>query len=49
MSAFVHTQGMRTVHTGGGGVKKWQNSVHIVVECLLTFSTAINIFVRQKN
>ena len=31
MSVFVHAQGMKTVHAGGG-VKKWQNSVHIVVE-----------------
>ena len=21
-------------HAGGGGGKKWQNSVHVVVECL---------------
>jgi hypothetical protein len=34
MSFFVHTQGIKTVHTGEG-VKKWQNSVHIVVECPL--------------
>ena len=32
MSAFVHTQVIKTVHAGGGGVKKWQNSVHVVVE-----------------
>ena len=30
MSVFVHAQGIKTVHAGG--VKKWQNSVHIVVE-----------------
>ena len=37
MSVFVHAQGIKTVHTGeGGGVKKWQNSVHVVVECPLT-------------
>ena len=35
MSVFVHAQGIKTVHAGGGGVKKWQNSVHIVVECPL--------------
>ena len=36
MSIFVHTQGIKTVHTGGGGgFKKWQNSVHVVVECPL--------------
>ena len=31
MSVFVHTQSLKTVHAGGGGVKKWQNSVHVVV------------------
>ena len=35
MSVFVHAQGIKTVHAKGGGVKKWQNSVHIVVECPL--------------
>ena len=35
MSVFVHAQGSQTVHAGGGGVKKWQNSVHVVVECPL--------------
>ena len=33
MSGFVHAQGIKTVRSGGGGdVKKWQNSVHVVVE-----------------
>ena len=33
MSVFVHAQGIKTVHAGGGrDVKKWQNSVHVVVE-----------------
>ena len=32
ISVFVHAQGIKTVHAGGGGVKKWQNSVHVVVE-----------------
>ena len=32
MSVFVHTQGIKTVHAGGGGGQNWQNSVHIVVE-----------------
>ena len=33
MSVFVHAQGIKTVHAGGwGGVKKGQNSVHVVVE-----------------
>ena len=37
MYVFVHAQGIKTVHAGGGGgVKKWQNSVHVVVECPLT-------------
>jgi hypothetical protein len=35
MSVFVHVQG-KTVHAGGGGVRKWQNSVHVVVEWPLT-------------
>ena len=35
MSVFVHAQGIKTVHAGEGGVKKWQNSVHVVVECPL--------------
>ena len=36
ISVFVHAQGIKTVHAGGGGVKKLQNSVHVVVECPLT-------------
>ena len=34
MSVFVHAQGTKTVHAGWGGwgAKKWQNSVHVVVE-----------------
>ena len=35
MSIFVHAKGIKTVHLGGGGGKKWQNSVHVVVECPL--------------
>ena len=32
MSVFVHSQGINTVHAGrGGGVKKWQNSVHVLL------------------
>ena len=34
MSVFVHAQGIKTVHAGWVG-KKWQNSVHVVVECPL--------------
>ena len=37
MSVFVHAQGIKTVHAGGEGVKKWQNSVHVVVECPLRY------------
>ena len=37
MSVFVHAQGIKNVHRGGG-VKKWQKSVHVVVECPLTFT-----------
>ena len=36
MSVFVHAQGIKTVHArGGGGGQKWQNSVHVVIECPL--------------
>ena len=31
LSVFVHAQGIKTVHAGGGG-EKWQNSVHVAVE-----------------
>ena len=31
MSVFVHAQDIRSVHKGGGG-KKWQISVHVVVD-----------------
>ena len=31
----VHGQSIKSVHTEGGGVKKWQKSVHVVVECPL--------------
>ena len=33
LSVFVHAQGIKTVHAGG--VKQWQNSIHVVVECPL--------------
>ena len=32
MSVFVLAQGIKTGHAGEEGVKKWQNSVHVVVE-----------------
>ena len=41
ISVFVHAQGIKTVHAGGEGVKKWQNSVHVVVECPLSACYAI--------
>ena len=34
MSVFVHAQGIKTVLRRGG--EKWQNSVHVVVECPLS-------------
>ena len=42
MSVFVHAQDMKAVHTGGGRVKKWHNSVHIIVECPLDESQIDN-------
>ena len=35
MYFFVHAHGIKIVHAGGRWVKKWQNSVHVVVECPL--------------
>ena len=35
---FCDAQDIKTVHAGGGGVKKWQNSVHVVVECPLKYT-----------
>ena len=35
MSVFVYAQGIKTVQGWGAGVKKRQNSVHVVVECPL--------------
>ena len=34
MSVFVHAQGNKTC-SRKGELKKWQNSVHVVVECPL--------------
>ena len=31
MYVFVHAQVIRTVYAGEGGIKKWGNSVHVVV------------------
>ena len=36
MSVFVQAQGIKTVHAGKGGVKKCQNSFHVVAECPTT-------------
>ena len=44
MSVFVHAQGIKIFHAGGrGGVKKWQNSVHVVVECPLIVNDFVYI------
>ena len=32
LSVFVRSQGVKTVQAGERGVKKWQTSVHVVVE-----------------
>ena len=36
MFVFVHSRGIKTDHSGEGEGQKWQNSVHVVVECPLT-------------
>ena len=41
MSVFVHAQGIKTVHAGGGRIKKWKNSVHVVVEFPLVLNTTM--------
>ena len=46
MSVFVHAQGIKPVK---GGVKKWQNSVHVIVECPYLISCFTRIFVPRKN
>ena len=35
MSFFVRAQGIKTAHAEREGVRKWKNSVHVVVECPL--------------
>ena len=47
MSLFVPAKGIKTVHGGGGGVKKRKNSVHIVVEYPLTRVTLFSQKVRK--
>ena len=49
MSVFVHGQGIKTVHAGGRGVKKWQNSVHVVVECPLKKKVCILTVISQQS
>ena len=44
MSVFVHDQGVKTVHAGGKGVKKWQNSVRVVIECPLMVCDGMYVF-----
>ena len=47
MSVFVHAQGIKTVHAGGGG-KKWQNSVHVVVECHLDMELKVLVVLTPR-
>ena len=47
MSVFVHAQGIKTVNAGGG-VKKWQNSVNVVVECPLIVFAKFATFEKVK-
>ena len=42
MSVFVNAQGIKTVHAGGG-VKKWQDSVHVVIEWPLSGQIFLNL------
>jgi hypothetical protein len=44
MSVSVHAEGIKTLHAGGGGVKKWQNYVHVVIECPLTLLVWPNLW-----
>ena len=49
VSVFVQAQGVETVHAGlgrGGGDKKWQNSVHEIVEFPL--SLLIDVEIAEK-
>ena len=54
MSVSVHAQGIKTVHTGRGeGVKKWQNSVHVVtpyqaLNCRLCSRTPERYFYKES-
>ena len=44
MPVFVHAQVIKSVKAGGRGVKKWQYSVHVVVECPLINYGSLNIY-----
>ena len=44
MYFFVHVQGIKTVHARRGGGRKWQISVHVVVECPHMYLTAHHIW-----
>ena len=47
MSIFVHAQGIRTVYAGRrGGVKNWQNYVHVVIECPLAVHFQVTMYVK---
>ena len=47
MSVFVHAQGIKTVHAGGGDQKR-QISVHVVVECPLVKNGLDEKLLRSK-
>ena len=43
MYVFVNAQGIKTVYVRKGeGIKKWQNFVHVAVECLLRYINLIS-------
>ena len=46
MFVFNHAQGITTVHAGREGVRKWQNSVHVVVEWPLSNNNFTVTFTR---
>ena len=49
MFVFVHAQGIKTVNTRGGGGKKWQNSVQVVVEWPLISIVECGLILRVFN
>ena len=44
MPVFVHAQGVKTVHAESRGVKKWQNSGRVVIECPLMVCDGMYVF-----